>query len=41
MLKHGQKTTIVFEVVPLEEGLYEFSHISWTFFKMISIHRFK
>ena len=41
MLKHGQKVSITFELIPLEVGLYELSHISWTFFKMTSMYRFK
>ena len=41
MLKLGQKAEVIFSVVPLETGLFEFSHISWTFFKMTSLHFFK
>ena len=32
---------VSFELIPLELGLFELSHISWTVFKMTSIHRFK
>jgi hypothetical protein len=41
VLKQGQKSSVTFQLVPQEEGLYELSHISWIFFKMKSIHRFK
>lgn len=41
ILKQGQKSSVTFQLVPQEEGLYELSHISWIFFKMKSIHRFK
>jgi hypothetical protein len=37
----GQAHALSFEIVPQETGLYEFSHISWIFSKVTSIHKFK
>lgn len=39
--KPGQKINVMFQIIPHQPGLYEFSHISWIFFKMTSIFRFK